>query len=385
MIFHKPWLQAATPAIAEGAQGRELPEGDLAWKHFRIKGLHLVFATLYLDHSIGITGVNVEKLGRAAELTDGGRRLLIIAADVNMETDEWDEAILKSLGLGIVKAGCDGTCKTSNGRKQLDYLLVSIDLIPFISNMKVVRDVAWSPHSAVTFDVDRRPERVHFQTLSKPAPLPYAKNDNGLSLPWCTTAEEWNEKLRQCKGRAEAAIDNTRDDDSGTWQHASSLGITEEARKLSIWYAQWSMAVEDTIIEQSQDGKHHKDKRGRGMQPSYKWETLASKSSNLPIEHIIWSLPKPLARAGSDLFSTLWTAIAGALRAIASAIRLDEQQGLETHVERSYRLYNDFFSYLTDATKSPLSPSLKKLELKDDRWRFILNTALHQCQDKLDE
>ena len=92
------------------------------------------------------------------------------------------------------------------------------------------------------------------------------------------------------------------------------------------------------------------------MQPSYKWETLASKSSNLPIEHVIWSLPKPLARAGSDLFSTLWTAIAGALRALTRARRLDEQHGLETHVERSYRLYNDFFRYLTEAAKSPLSP-----------------------------
>ena len=88
MIFHRPWLSAATPAIAEGPQGRTLPEGELAWKHFRIKGLHLVFATLYLDHTIGLNGVNLDKLKRAAELNDGGRRLMIIAADFNLEPEE---------------------------------------------------------------------------------------------------------------------------------------------------------------------------------------------------------------------------------------------------------------------------------------------------------
>ena len=99
MIFHKPWLQAATPAIAEGIQGRELPAGDLAWKHFRIKGLHLVFATLYLDHTIGITGVNVEKLGRVAELTVRGKRHLIVPADFNIEPDEWGQAPMDAMGL----------------------------------------------------------------------------------------------------------------------------------------------------------------------------------------------------------------------------------------------------------------------------------------------
>ena len=95
---------------------------------------------------------------------------MIIAADFNMEPDEWDDSILEAMGLGIVKAGEDGTCKTSNGRKQLGYLLVSTDLIPYISNMAVITDGPWSPHSAIAFDIDRRPERVHFQTISKPSP-----------------------------------------------------------------------------------------------------------------------------------------------------------------------------------------------------------------------
>ena len=216
--------------------------------------------------------------------------------------------------------GADGTCKTSTGIKQLDYLLASADLIPFISNMKVVNDVVWSPHAAITFDVDRRPERVHFQTISKPAPLTYDKDEKGKPLPWTTTADDWINKLLHCKEQAEKAIDSTRDDDNGTWQHANSIGAAEQIRNISIRYAQWSMAIEETVIGKSMDKKHSNKQRGRGLQPS-----------NLPIEHVIWSLPKPLARAGSDLFSTLWIAIAGALRAIASARRLDDSKGLDAH------------------------------------------------------
>ena len=270
MIFHKPWLQSATPAVAEGSQGRELPASDLAWKHFRIKGLHLVIATVYLDHSIGNSGVNLDKLMRASTLTDDGKRFLIIAGDFNMEPNEWGQALLDTMGLGIVKAGNDGTCKTSTGRRQLDYLLVSLNLIPFISNMKVVTDVPWQPHAAITFEVDRRPEKVHYQALRKPKPLPYDKDENGRATPWTTTTEDWHKELLKHKTKAEKAIDGTRHDESGTWQHAHSIGTTKQTRAVSILYAQWSMAVEATVIAKHKAINQAGNQKGRGLQPSYK-------------------------------------------------------------------------------------------------------------------
>ena len=78
-------------------------------------------------------------------------------------------------------------------------------------------------------------------------------------------------------------------------------------------------------------------------------------------------MPNPIARAGSDLFSTMWTAIAGAIRATASARRLDDDQGGDAHTARASGLYGEFFQYLITAEKSPLTPALKKLELKEDR------------------
>jgi hypothetical protein len=118
MVLHKPWLQTATPAVAEGPLGRDLPEDDLAWKHFRIKGLHIVIGAIYFDHTIKLAGPNLHKSKRAVHLTDNGRRLLVLPGDFNMEPDEWDQQLLQDAGLQILTAGNENTCKTSHGSKQ---------------------------------------------------------------------------------------------------------------------------------------------------------------------------------------------------------------------------------------------------------------------------
>ena len=50
-------------------------------------------------------------------------------------------------------------------------------------------------------------------------------------------------KLHDMKDPATKAIDTTKDDDTGTWQHANSLGATDLVITFSIKYAQWSMAT----------------------------------------------------------------------------------------------------------------------------------------------
>jgi hypothetical protein len=151
------------------------------------------------------------------------------------------------------------------------------------------------------------------------------------------------------------------------------------------------MAAEEAAIEAAMiadpDAKKSESQKGRGQPPVYKWESLAVKSSELPVEHFIWSQPQPIARAGSDLFSTLWVTIAGALRSIATARRLDgNDPAVEgEHTKRTQRLYTNFFEYLTGAPKSPFKPSLAKMELKPDRWNYILTAPFYHNDDKLDE
>ena len=57
----------------------------------------------------------------------------------------------------------------------------------------------------------------------------------------------------------------------------------------------------------------------------------------------------------------------------------------DRHVARACRLYGEFFHYLTGDERSPLTPSLRKLKLKDDRWRYILATPFLQTHEKLEE
>ena len=63
-LMHKPWLQSAVPIEAEGDAGQVLPEGDIAWKHFRLAGIHIVLAFTYLEHNIGMTGSNIDMIDR---------------------------------------------------------------------------------------------------------------------------------------------------------------------------------------------------------------------------------------------------------------------------------------------------------------------------------
>ena len=83
-----------------------LPEGDIAWKHFRLCGIHIVLAFAYLEHSIGMTGRNLSKIHKLHELTDGGRRKLIAVGDWNMHPDVLSQyGMLELLGRTIVTAG----------------------------------------------------------------------------------------------------------------------------------------------------------------------------------------------------------------------------------------------------------------------------------------
>ena len=105
--------------------------------------------------------------------------------------------------------------------------------MPFLKNLKIEAAVPWGPHVALSFEVDRRPGKVFHQALVGPAELPYAKDDKGKAIPWSINEAEWEAKLSSKKEKADKAIDATKDDDSGTWQHAASIGATDLVRNLS--------------------------------------------------------------------------------------------------------------------------------------------------------
>ena len=134
--------------------------------------------------------------------------------------------------------------------------------------------------------------------------------DKGKTLPWNIDSDDWSNKLADKRAQATNKIDGTWNDSTGTWQHAASIGATSTVREHSIQYAQWSMATEEAILENNPEAERKPKQLGRGQPAKYKWETIANHSADLPVEHLIWSQPQPIARAGTDLFSTLCAASA---------------------------------------------------------------------------
>ena len=60
------------------------------------------------------------------------------------------------------------------------------------------------------------------------------------------------------------------------------------------------------------------------------------------------------------------------MRSIASAIRVDTDNGNWEQRERCIRVYGPFFHYLRYSKKSPLEASLAKISQKPERWMQVL-------------
>ena len=116
--------------------------------------------------------------------------------------------------------------------------------------------------------------------------------DKGKASPWIADSIEWINKLEDKKAQATNTIDGAWNDSTGTWQHAASIGATDTVTEVSIKYAQWSMANEEAILETNPEADRKPKQLGRGQPAKYKWETIANHSSDLPVEHLVWSHTK---------------------------------------------------------------------------------------------
>ena len=58
----RSWLHTVIPDEALGNEGQVLPEGDITWKHARVKGLHFIRCFAYFECAIGLTGSNVARV-----------------------------------------------------------------------------------------------------------------------------------------------------------------------------------------------------------------------------------------------------------------------------------------------------------------------------------
>ena len=183
--------------------------------------------------------------------------------------------------------------------------------------------------------------------------------------------------------------------------HAEELGIEKEAEERAVEYLQWSAACENAAIDANKhlykdDGRSHK---GRGRMPLYRMMSTADKSSHKAIDHVIWQMAPEHARIGSDLYSTLWHALAGILETFSNAQKLDSKNdGKDQNDHKDYfggkswkhrfkmqKIYFPFLNFIFNDPKSIFYDSLKKLEKENEKWQWILHLALFREPEEVHE
>ena len=296
LLMHKPWLQTAIPAEAEGPGGKWLPENDIAWKHVRIKGLSIVIAFAYFDVGTGLKGSNMVKVHRLQALRDGGRAHLIVLGDFNVSANEWHESgFLDILNCTVQTAGEEGTCKSASGYSLIDYALIDNDILNLVESLVQVGEVPWKPHVGLRLKLNRRPEHVYTKQLIKPKPLPMKKDEKGEFEKWSINDDDWNRLLRDHHDEATSYIKDQCTEDNPAYKHSVLLHIDNKSKCLAERYAAWSLAAEHAMIQANGSDKDREhmsrgksDMTGRGRMPEYALKSLATKSSDKGIEHCMW-------------------------------------------------------------------------------------------------
>ena len=94
------------------------------------------------------------------QITDGGRKNIVVAGDFNMQPKEMEETgITAAMGLDIIHTPyANGTCRlpTGSADRILDYVLCTKSLTPIIGECKIHHDVPWWPHYGISFAINKR-------------------------------------------------------------------------------------------------------------------------------------------------------------------------------------------------------------------------------------
>ena len=125
LMLHRPWLTTAIPTAATGESGQWFEAGDdINWKHFRIRGVHLIVIFAYFQCNIGLSGVNLTKLRKLLAITDQGRKSFVCMGDFNMPPAEWQKGShLQSLNCVVRTAGDTHTHVTTATAPALSTML----------------------------------------------------------------------------------------------------------------------------------------------------------------------------------------------------------------------------------------------------------------------
>ena len=81
-----------------------MPDSDLIYKYFRVRGKTLCICFVYFDCGAGLAARNLDKLQKIEELKDRNHMDTIVIGDFNMPTKDWSEELINRMDMQIMTA-----------------------------------------------------------------------------------------------------------------------------------------------------------------------------------------------------------------------------------------------------------------------------------------
>ncbi len=162
-LVHKRWHSSAWTDTVD-RKGHIGPFFDLVGRTVQLDEVEVGIMVAYFDCKEGVSGSNLDILGRVEARTGAGRDPFLLAADFNATPEELGAAAgdwLTRNKATIVRAhNLSITCRAGAEGSLIDYFIVSERLVGAIKSVWVDVSTPWWPHYGVVIELHCRPTEV---------------------------------------------------------------------------------------------------------------------------------------------------------------------------------------------------------------------------------
>ena len=165
-----------------------------------------------------------------------------------------------------------------------------------------------------------------------PKPLILNRDAQGKPCHWAITDNQLHQAQALARDRAQQIFDKTLQSNPEIVNYVKDLGIDQKALQVTQQYIQWSIAAEISITnstgtpqDQAKIRRPKPDTHLRGQLPTLAYKSIAKPLAENNIDFAMFDHSPTIAGTGTDLYTTLWSTIAGAINTIATACIKDQQ------------------------------------------------------------
>ena len=165
---------AAAPRLWTGREKANPSHGfDWVCMEVRLRRASLVIFAVYLTHSIGAAGVNLQKLNQLVQACGQLDGPILMVGDWNLEPHELAssgvfDALPASKRLSPLVPPAEFTCTSGQGRV-IDFAMVNQQARAILSGIEIDKSCPWKTHAGIAMQISCTPAVVMVRALVRPA------------------------------------------------------------------------------------------------------------------------------------------------------------------------------------------------------------------------